>query len=94
MIDDLIEGAAGAASFTGLTRRKIYRLVEQGHLPCVRKGKRLFFRKSELRKAFESSRFTNEALTREFETTISGRNVRVRIEPPKRGNRLTWSTST
>ena len=52
MHHDLMEGAAAAAEFTGLTRRKIYRLVDEGHLPCVRKGRRIFFRKSELRAAF------------------------------------------
>lgn len=52
MQSDLIEGAADAAVFTGLTRRKIYRLVEQGHVPTVRKGRRLYFRKSELDSAF------------------------------------------
>lgn len=51
---DLIEGAAAAAAFTGLSRRKIYRLVELGHLPTVRKGRRLYFRKSELDRAFRA----------------------------------------
>lgn len=49
---DLIEGASNAAAFTGLTRRKIYRLAEQGHVPVIRKGRRLYFRKSELERAF------------------------------------------
>jgi excisionase family DNA binding protein len=52
---DLIEGAAEAAAFTGLSRRKIYRLVEQGHVPSVRKGRRLYFRKSELEQTFKST---------------------------------------
>lgn len=51
---DLIEGAADAAAFTGLSRRKIYRLVELGHLPAVRKGRRLYFRKSEVDRAFRA----------------------------------------
>ncbi|HEX8583111.1 MAG TPA: helix-turn-helix domain-containing protein [Allosphingosinicella sp.] len=55
MNHDLIEGAARAASFTGLSRRKIYRLAEQGHVPVVRKGRRLYFRKSELERAFQTS---------------------------------------
>ena len=49
---DLIEGAADAAAYTGLTRRQIYRLAEDGHLPLIRKGRQLFFRKSELDEAF------------------------------------------
>jgi excisionase family DNA binding protein len=52
---DLIEGAAGAAAFTGLSRRKIYRLVELGLVPAVRKGRRLYFRKSELDTAFSTT---------------------------------------
>jgi excisionase family DNA binding protein len=56
MNTDLIEGAADAATFTGLSRRKIYRLVEQGHMPSVRKGRRLYFRKSELDAAFSGGR--------------------------------------
>ena len=51
---DLIEGAANAAAFTGLSRRKIYRLVEDGHVPAVRKGRCLYFRKSELDRAFRA----------------------------------------
>jgi len=51
---DLIEGATDAAVFTGLSRRKIYRLAEQGHVPVIRKGRRLYFRKSELESAFKS----------------------------------------
>ncbi|MYL97237.1 helix-turn-helix domain-containing protein [Novosphingobium sp. FGD1] len=51
---DLIAGASAAASYAGLTPRAIYHLVERGHLPVIRKGKRLYFRKSELEAAFRS----------------------------------------
>lgn len=51
---DLILGATGAAQYTGLPVRVIYHLVEQNRLPVIRKGKRLFFRKSELERAFSS----------------------------------------
>lgn len=51
---DLIDGACSAAAYTGLSRRTIYRLVEQGHMPAVRKGRRLYFRKSELDFTFRS----------------------------------------
>ena len=54
MTDDLVSGANGAAAFIGLTRRQIYHLVEGGHLPVVRMGRRMFFRKSELEEAFSS----------------------------------------
>nr|WP_246605093.1 helix-turn-helix domain-containing protein [Aquisediminimonas sediminicola] len=43
-----------AAEYTGLTERQIYHMAEDGRLPVIRKGKRLFFRKSELEAAFRS----------------------------------------
>ncbi|CAN5325474.1 hypothetical protein BH10PSE12_BH10PSE12_01800 [soil metagenome] len=52
--EDLITGANAAATFVGLSPRAIYHLVEAGHLPVIRKGKRLYFRKSELEAAFRS----------------------------------------
>lgn len=51
---DLIVGAPAAAEFTGLTARRIYHLVDIGELPAIKKGKCLFFRKSELEAAFRS----------------------------------------
>lgn len=52
--DDLLPGANAAAAFIGVTPRAVYHLVEAGHLPAIRKGKRLYFRKSELEAAFRS----------------------------------------
>lgn len=52
--DDLLFGAAAAAAHTGLTRRIIYHLVEAGALPVIRKGRRLYFRRSELDQAFRA----------------------------------------
>lgn len=54
MNSDLIIGADNAALFTGLSRRTVYRLVDEGHIPAVRKGRRLYFRKSELERAFST----------------------------------------
>lgn len=52
---DLIRGAKGAAEYTGLPVKMIYRLAEGGKLPVVRMGpKLLLFRKSELDKAFSA----------------------------------------
>ena len=51
---DLIHGAAAAAAYCGLTRRAIYHLVERDELPVIRKGRSMFFRKSELDRAFSS----------------------------------------
>jgi hypothetical protein len=55
--DDLLKGAEAAAAFLGpvVTPRSVYHMVEQGHLPVIRKGRTLFFRKSDLEFAFTSS---------------------------------------
>jgi len=50
--DDLIRGARAAAQFTGLPERTIYHLTEKGHLPVIRKGRCLFYRKTDLEKSF------------------------------------------
>ena len=52
--DDLLDGAAAAAAFVGLKPRTIYRLAETNAIPVIRMGGKLFFRKSELEKAFAS----------------------------------------
>jgi excisionase family DNA binding protein len=52
--NDLLSGAAAAAAYIGVDRRSVYRMAEQGLLPVTRKGRRLFFRKSELNVAFAS----------------------------------------
>lgn len=54
--EDLIAGAKQAATYCGLTERAVYHLVENQLLPCIRIGKRLYFRKSELEAAFRSDR--------------------------------------
>lgn len=53
--DDLITGAKDAAEYLGRTRSAIYHMVENGDLPVIRKGNRLYFRKSELEAAFRSN---------------------------------------
>lgn len=52
--DDLVNGAGAAADYVGLPRRMIYNMTERGLLPVIRKGRRLFYRKSELEAAFRS----------------------------------------
>lgn len=52
--DDLLTGAPAAARFLGVRPRVIYHLVETGNLPVIRKGRKLFFRKSELERSFTS----------------------------------------
>lgn len=53
---DLIKGAKAVERETGgmITRRQVYHLVEQGHLPVIRKGRSMYFRRSELEAAFRS----------------------------------------
>lgn len=52
---DLIEGAEAAARFVRLNggARAIYRMSANGHLPVIRKGRKLFYRKSDLEAAFQ-----------------------------------------
>jgi excisionase family DNA binding protein len=52
--EDLVVGAKGAATYSGLTQRQVYHMVERGVLPVIRKGRTMFFRKSELEAAFRS----------------------------------------
>lgn len=53
--NDLISGARAAAGECGLNTRQIYHMVEKGELPVIRKGRRLYFRRSELDAAFRSA---------------------------------------
>ncbi len=53
--DDLLAGAVSAAKYSGLTPRAIYHLAEKGELPVIRKGRKMYFRKSELDETFRSS---------------------------------------
>lgn len=52
--DDLLSGAKAAAHYIGLSQRAVYHMTEQGLLPVIRKGRRLYYRKSDLEKAFQS----------------------------------------
>lgn len=54
--DDLIKGAKSVEMETGgvITARQVYHLVEHGHLPVIRKGRSMYFRRSELEAAFRS----------------------------------------
>ena len=52
--ENLVAGAKGAAEYTGLPVRTIYHLSERGLLPVIRKGKSMFFLKSDLDAAFRS----------------------------------------
>lgn len=53
---DLIKGADAAAEYSGgvLTAKQVYRMAALGQLPVTRKGRSLYFRKSELERAFTS----------------------------------------
>jgi hypothetical protein len=54
LTDDLLDGAGAIASFLGKTPRAVYHMVEAGQLPVIRKGRRIYGRKSELERAFSS----------------------------------------
>lgn len=85
MKDELLTGATEAAKFTGMSRRQIYRLVEDGHLPCVRKGRRLFFLKSDLRRAFQSPH--HRGARRAGQLTIGPFSARVTVSSGSRFER-------
>jgi excisionase family DNA binding protein len=57
LANDLIKGAKGVEQETGgmISQRQVYHLVEQGHLPVIRKGRSMYFRRSELEAAFRST---------------------------------------
>ena len=52
--DDLLKGAAAAADYLGpaFNRNAIYYMARAGTLPAIRRGSQLFFRKSDLDRAF------------------------------------------
>ena len=52
--DDLLRGAAAAAEYLGpqFNRNSIYYMSRAGTLPAIRRGSQLFFRKSDLDRAF------------------------------------------
>lgn len=52
---DLLSGAKAAAAYIGETPRAVYHMAERGLLPVIRKGRKLYFRKSELEAAFRSA---------------------------------------
>lgn len=52
--DDLLKGAKAAAEYIGIDTRTVFSMVEKNTIPSVRKGRMIFFRKSELDKAFTS----------------------------------------
>jgi len=56
LANDLIKGAKAVEAETGgmISQRQVYHLVEHGHLPVIRKGRSMYFRRSELEAAFRS----------------------------------------
>lgn len=54
LADDLLAGANAAAAYIGVTPRAVYHMVERDLLPAIRKGRKLYFRKSELERAFSA----------------------------------------
>lgn len=56
LANDLLKGAKAVETETGgtITQRQVYHLVERGMLPVIRKGRTMFFRRSELEAAFRA----------------------------------------
>lgn len=54
--NDLIKGAKGVEADTNgiITARQVYHLVERGLIPVIRKGRTMYFRRSELEEAFRT----------------------------------------
>jgi hypothetical protein len=52
--DDLLRGAAAAAEYLGpqFNRNSVYYMTRVGTLPAIRRGSQLFYRKSDLDRAF------------------------------------------
>lgn len=76
--DDLLKGADEAAAFLGITPRAVYNLVYSEAVPFIRKGKSLYFRKSELEKSFVS-----EPVAAQPKPT---RRVKAKAEAPPEGS--------
>lgn len=53
--DDLLEGAAAIGRYIGKSERATFHMIYQGQLPIIRKGRRIFARKSQLDRAFTSA---------------------------------------
>ena len=53
--DDLISGGTAIADFLGESERSTWHLIHTGQIPVIRKGRKIFARKSELEKAFSST---------------------------------------
>jgi len=56
LANDLLKGAKAVADETGgtISQRQVYHLVERGMLPVIRKGRSMYFRRSELEAAFRA----------------------------------------
>lgn len=53
--DDLLSGAKAIADYIGESPMTTYRLVAKGDIPAIRKGRKIFARKSEIDAAFRSA---------------------------------------
>lgn len=51
---ELLDGVKDIAQFLGKTERATYHLIYNGHLPVIRKGRKIYARRSELEAAFRS----------------------------------------
>ncbi|WP_445191223.1 helix-turn-helix domain-containing protein [Sphingomonas sp. Tas61C01] len=82
--DDLLAGAEPAARYVGVSPRAIYHLVESGNLPVRKIGRRLYFLRSELQKAFSPTVAADAAPVIVIADEPFGR-VDVMVSPPPAG---------
>lgn len=51
---ELLDGVKNIANFIGKTERATYHLIHCGHLPVIRKGRKIYARRSEIEASFRS----------------------------------------
>lgn len=54
LAEDLLEGAAAIGAFLNKSDRATYHMIYTGRIPVIRKGRRIYARRSELEAAFRS----------------------------------------
>lgn len=79
--DDLLSGAGAAAEFLGVSARTVYHMAESGGLPVIRKGKRLYFLKSDLTASFKSTDRKRFDVKIPANSVKDGGEVEISVEP-------------
>jgi hypothetical protein len=53
--EDLLAGGAAIAAYIGQSERATWHMIYSGELPVIRKGRKIFARKSDLERAFSAA---------------------------------------